>query len=321
MPILVLPVRTGTTSISQTGGNADLTAFLDHLASHPNVAPFMSRLLIQRLVTSNPSHEYVGRVSAAFTSSGGDLKAVLRAILLDSEARDYDRRTTPTHGLVREPYTRYVAMARILEAAPADPVVAGGRYRGFGAINDDFLQRPLSAPSVFNFYSPENRPAGPLRDLGLVSPEMQIINSVSSITTPNLYSSRLRVTSQTLSIAPIPNNDGWTQLNPTGQSDITETPANEFLWNTRINEQPWVDLILSNPSALAPDAMVTKLDEMLCYGNMSQPTFRAITRCLNRLPDPFAASLTDVVRSERLRARLRNAIHLITTSADYAVLK
>lgn len=307
---LVLPARTGTTSTSQTGGDADLTAFLDHLANHPNVAPFISRLLIQRLVTSNPSHEYIGRVSAAFTSSGGDLKQVLRAILLDTEARDYGQLAVPSHGVVREPYTRYVAMARILEAAPADATVSGGRYRGFGALNDDFLQRPLSAPSVFNFYSPENRPAGPLRDLGLVSPEMQIINSVSSITTPNVYSSRLRVTSQAYVAG---TNDGFTQLNPTGQSDA--------LWSTRINEQPWVDQIVSNPAALAPDAMVAKLDEMLCYGNMSQPTFRAITRCLNRLPDPFAANQTDIVRSERLRARLRNAIHLITTSADYAVLK
>lgn len=318
---LVLPARTGTTSTSQTGGDADLTEFLDYLANHPNVAPFISRLLIQRLVSSNPSHEYIGRVSVAFTSSGGDLKQVLRAILMDSEARDYGQLAVPGHGQVREPYTRYVAMARILEAAPAD-ASAGGRYRGFGAINDDFLQRPLSAPSVFNFYSPENRPAGPLRDLGLVSPEMQIINSVSSITTPNLYSSRLRVTSQTYSTSAVPpNNDGWTQLNPTGQSDNAETPDNEYLWNTRINEQPWVDQIVTNPAALAPDAMVAKLDEMLCYGNLSQPTFRAVTRALNRLPDPFAASLTDIVRSERLRARLRNAIHLITTSADYAVLK
>lgn len=318
---LVLPARTGTTSTSQTGGDADLTEFLDHLANHPNVAPFISRLLIQRLVSSNPSHEYIGRVSAVFTSSGGDLKQVLRAILMDSEARDYGQLSVPGHGQVREPYTRYVAMARILEAAPAD-ASAGGRYRGFGAINDDFLQRPLSAPSVFNFYSPENRPAGPLRDLGLVSPEMQIINSVSSITAPNLYSSRLRVTSQTYSTSAVPpNNDGWTQLNPTGQSDNAVTPDNEYLWNTRINEQPWVDQIIANPTALAPDAMVAKLDEMLCYGNLSQPTFRAVTRALNRLPDPFAASLTDIVRSERVRARLRNAIHLITTSADYAVLK
>lgn len=317
-PVLNLPARTGTTTNSQTGGNADLSDFLDYLANHPNTAPFISRLLIQRLVTSNPSPAYVGRVSAVFTSSGGDFKQVIRAILLDNEARDYSKLSDPTHGQVREPYTRYIAMARILEAAPADPS-AGGRYRGFSSLDGDFLQRPLSAPSVFNFYSPENKPAGPLRDAGLVSPEMQIINSVSSITCPNVYSSRLNVTNQTLTP---PTNSGQSRLNPTEQTDnAATTEINEYLWNTRINEQPWLDLATSDPAALAPDAMVARLDEMLCYGNMSQATFRAITRALNRQSDPFASGITTIVRDERIRARLRNAIHLITTSADYAVLK
>ena len=318
--ILNLPARTGTISTSTTGGDADLAEFLDFLTSHPNTAPFISHLLIQRLVTSNPTPAYVGRVSAAFTASSGDLKQVIRAILLDSEARDYSRLAVASHGLVREPYTRYIAMARVFEAAPADPVVSSGRYRGFGSLDGDFLQRPLSAPSVFNFYSPDNKPVGPLRDAGLVSPEMQINNSVSSITGPNVYSNRLSVTSTTLNTDPIPTNVGWTQLNPTTQNDNAATPQNEFLRNTRINEQPWLDLATTNPAALAPDTMVAALDELLCYGNMSQPTFRAITRALNRQDDPFATA-DPILRDRRIRARLRNAIHLITTSADYSVLK
>jgi uncharacterized protein (DUF1800 family) len=315
---LELPARTGTTT-SQTGGDADLTAFLDYLATHPNTAPFISRLLIQRLVTSNPTPAYVTRVSSVFADSGGDFKQILRAILLDSEARGHSQLADPAHGLVREPYTRYVAMARVFEAAPADPSAAG-RYRGFGSLDGNFLQRPLSAPSVFNFYSPENKPPGPLRDSGLASPEMQIINSVSSITGPNVYSNQLRVTSTTLNTDTIPTNGGWTQLNTSQQNDNTATPENENFWNTRINEQPWLDLATSNPAALAPDAMVAKLDELLCYGKMGQPTFRAITRALNRQSDPFATA-DPIVRDQRIRARLRNAIHLVTTSADYAVLK
>jgi uncharacterized protein (DUF1800 family) len=319
-PTLDLPARSGTSTNSQTGGDADLDAFLDYLATHPNTAPFISRLLIQRFVTSNPTPAYVARVSTVFTSSGGDLKEILRAILLDTEARDPSRLTHPAHGLVREPYTRYVAMARVFEAAPADPS-AGGRYRGFGSLDGNLLQRPLSAPSVFNFYSPENKPAGPLRDNGLASPEMQIINSVSSITGPNVYSDQLRVTSTTLNTSTPPTNGGWTQLNPTTQNDNGTTPENEYFWNTRINEQAWLDLANTDPAALAPDAMVAKLDRLLCYGNLSQPSFRAITRALNRLDDPFASGITELVRDQRIRARLRNAIHLITTSADYAVLK
>jgi hypothetical protein len=209
-------------------------------------------------------------------------------------------------------------MARALEAAPADAEVSGGRYRGFGNLDGDFLQRPLSAPSVFNFYSPEYKPAGPLRDSGLSAPELQIINSVTSITGPNRFSSALSVTSTSLNISAIPTNGGWTQLNTSGQSDNAATPENEFLRNTRINEAAW---LAKSQSELAPDAMVAALDELLCYGNMSQPTFRAITRALNRLSDPFASGITTIVRDERIRARLRNAIHLVTTSADYAVLK
>jgi uncharacterized protein (DUF1800 family) len=319
MAPLVLPARTGTTATSQTGGDADLTAFLDHLASHPSVAPFISRLLIQRFITSNPTPAYVGRVSSAFTTTGGDLKAVIRAILLDSEARDYSRISLPTHGVVREPYTRYIALARTFEAAPPDPS-AGGRYRGFGGLDGDFLQRPLSAPSVFNFYSPENKPAGPLRDNGLVSPEMQITNGVTSILGPNRYSTALSVTSTTLNTSNPPTNGGWTQVNSSGQTNVTTTDVNENLWNTRLKEQPWLDLATTNPAALSPDAMVAALDELLCYGNLSQPTFRAITRALNRQEDPFTTA-DQIARAQRIRARLRNAIHLITTSADYAVLK
>ncbi|MCA3039458.1 MAG: DUF1800 family protein, partial [Rhodocyclaceae bacterium] len=69
----------------------DLTMALDHLFSHPNVAPFISKQLIQKLVSGDPSPAYVGRVSAVFNNNGagvrGDLKAVVRAILLDPEAR------------------------------------------------------------------------------------------------------------------------------------------------------------------------------------------------------------------------------------------
>ena len=316
---LVLPARTASSPDTGAAGDADLGAFLDFLAGHPNVAPFISRLLIQRLVTSNPTPAYVGRVSAAFSGSGGDLKQVFRAILLDEEARDPSWMTEEGHGLVREPYTRYVAMARALDAAPAD-ASAGGRYRGFGSLDGDFLQRPLSAPSVFNFYSPENKPIGPLRDAGLNSPEMQIINGVTAITGPDRYSSALSVTNQTLNTNTIPTNSGWTQINRSGQSDNAATPENEYLWNTRIDEQRWLDLAITDPAALAPDAMVAALDDLLCHGGMGQPTFRAITRALNRLDDPFATA-DPVIRDRRIRARLRNAIHLITTSADYAVLK
>src|SRR5262249_3036378 len=93
----------------------DLNLAIDHIYSHPNVAPFISKQLIQKLVTSNPSPEYVARVSAVFNAnrtSDTQLKEVVRAILLDEEARGEDR-PDPTYGHLTESVlgmTRFLRM-------------------------------------------------------------------------------------------------------------------------------------------------------------------------------------------------------------------
>jgi uncharacterized protein (DUF1800 family) len=308
---LNLPARTASNPDTGAAGNADLAAALDHLANHPNVGPFIARLLIQRLVTSNPTPAYIGRVSAVFANNGsnvrGDLKAVLKAILLDPEARDPSRLDVATHGLVREPYTRYVAAARAFNAAPADPISSGGRFRGFGSVDGDFLQRPLSAPSVFNFYSPDYRPPGAARTAHLASPELQIINSVTSISAPNRFSSAFAATSSAANV---------TQFNQSTQSDNAASPGvNESTWNTRADEAAWLPLATGDP-----DAFVAALDRALCHGRMSPATFRAVTRALRRLDDPLATA-DPALRDQRARARLRIAAHLVTVSADFSVLK
>ena len=148
-------------------GLQDIDAAIDNLFDHPNIGPFIGRLLIQRLVTSNPSPAYVARVSAAFAGNStgtprGDMKAILRAVLLDPEA--------PSGIHLREPFLRFVALNRILHATSDD-----GTYPAVGYIAQFLLQQHvLSAPSVFNFYSPAFSPAGELERGGLVSPEFQI---------------------------------------------------------------------------------------------------------------------------------------------------
>lgn len=307
---LELPARAASNPDTGAAGDADLAATLDYLASHPNVGPFISRQLIQRLVTSNPTPNYISRVSAVFADNGsgvrGDLKAVVRAILLDTEAREPDRMADPAHGQVREPYTRFVAFARALEAAPAD-ATAGGRYRGFGSLDGDLLQRPLSAPSVFNFYSPDYLPPGEMTDAGLVSPEMQVINSVTAITGPNRFSSALAATSV---VNP-------TQVNPAAVADDGATPGvNESLWNTRVNEARWLPLTHG-----APERLVQELDFALCRGTMTPATFRAVTRAIARLNDPAEAGLTEADRQGRERQRFRIAAHLVSISTEASVLK
>ena len=175
-------------------GMADIEMAIDHLFHHPNVGPFLGTRLIQFLVTSNPSPAYVERVSTAFDDNGsgvrGDMKAVLRAILLDPEARDPARIDDPSFGKVREPFTRWVHLGRAFHATSDS-----GLFRHFGIpdpIDADpqlegvFLaQYPLFAPSVFNFFSPVHQPAGALASAGLTAPEMEIIHAFTSIATVN----------------------------------------------------------------------------------------------------------------------------------------
>lgn len=174
----------GTTIPAQTLTSADtkgdLKIALDTLFNHPNVGPFIGRQLIQRLVTSNPSPAYIGRVTAAFNNNGsgirGDMKAVWRAILLDPEARSVS--TANSAGKVREPVVRLANFMRAFNASSVS-----GRFEGIGNTNDPATrlgQTPMFAPSVFNFYRPGYVPSSqPIANAGLVAPELQIVDDVS----------------------------------------------------------------------------------------------------------------------------------------------
>ena len=161
----------------------DLTDALDNIFNHPNVPPFISKQLIQRFVTSNPSPAYVQRVASVFADNGagvrGDLAAVIRAILTDDEARNSSHLSDPTYGKLKEPLLRYLNILRAFEARSPT-----GRY---GNWNPEFgyLQRPLGSPSVFNFFKPGFQLPGPIRDQGLVSPEFQITSETTVISVAN----------------------------------------------------------------------------------------------------------------------------------------
>ena len=116
---------------------ADVDAAVSNLFHHPNVGPFIGRLLIQRLVTSNPSPAYVARVSAAFDAAPrGDLGRTVKAILMDSEARDPAKIADPTFGKLREPFLKVVNFARAFNATSAE----GWYYlSGFDAVVPAFL--------------------------------------------------------------------------------------------------------------------------------------------------------------------------------------
>ena len=273
---------------SPPNGQADVDSALTHLFNHPNVGPFFSRLLIQRLVKSNPSPAYIGRVTAAFNDDGsgvrGNLKAVIRAILLDPEARDCALVDGIAGGLLREPILRYTNIARAFDALALD-----GTFR---TTNYDYLekteQRPLSSPSVFNFYKSDYQPIGPITDAGLVAPEFQITHAQSILG----YANHLHE---------------WTFR----EHDLIE------YWSLFAGETwdedkvPMLDLAYEYTLAENEEYadLVDRLNTILAHGNMNGETQQTIINTISQIP------------AYENELRVRMAIFLTMISPDYLIMR
>ena len=173
----------GTTIPAGTDATRSLTLALDAIFGHPNVAPFFSRQLIQRLVTSNPSPTYVARVAGVFNDDGGgtkgNLRAVVRALLLDDEARSAAVAASPSYGKLREPMLRLAAWARAYGAASPSGAWAVGNTSDAAR---GLAQSPLRSATVFNFFRPGYVPPdSALASAALVGPEFQIANESSVV--------------------------------------------------------------------------------------------------------------------------------------------
>jgi uncharacterized protein (DUF1800 family) len=158
---------------------ADLTAALQNIFNHPNVGPFISKQLIERLVSSNPSPDYVGRVAAVFADNGsgvrGDLKAVVTAILLDPEARrgDDPAQAQPSDGHLKEPVLFITNLLRGMNGTSDGSNLAD--------VASDMKQPPFFSPTVFNFYHPDHVIEGTT----LFGPEFEIFNTSTTISRIN----------------------------------------------------------------------------------------------------------------------------------------
>jgi uncharacterized protein (DUF1800 family) len=234
-------------------GTKDVQDAIDNLFQHPNVGPFLSRRLIQRLVTSNPSPGYVGRVAAVFADDGagvrGNLRAVVRSILLDPEAATAPGSSDFARGRLQESFLRRVHLARAFDArSPASEwrISDPGTPVSFG-------QRPLSSPSVFNFFLPDHQPTGEIADLGIVAPEFQIVTAVTAITSAN---------------------DLRRQVDGAMNNDDDE------VFEARLD--------LSDEIAIASDVrrLVDRLDLLLMRGEMSTAMRGILVSALTRLDDP-----------------------------------
>lgn len=282
-------------------GMTDIQQAVDFLFNHPNTAPFVSYRLIQRLVKSNPSPAYVGRVAAAFENNGqgvrGDMKAVIKAILLDIEARSAEAMADPTHGKLREP------MLRFAHVANAMPLYASrSRYWNNGY---DFYeatrQHVMYSPSVFNFYLPDFRPVGDIASQNLVAPEFKLHNTSSSIT----YINRV---------------NGWVGGVWFDQEQQQLNEWGSLFWSWHGSEQygeDYVRLVFSELEPIAEDSenVINELDRIFTHGQLSDETRQLMRTSLNGIYWTWGNPI------EWRSHRVRSALYLILNSPDYNIFK
>lgn len=265
-------------------GIQDIDAAIDNLFNHNNIAPFIAIRLIQQMVKSNPSPAYISRVSAAFNNTKGvrgDMKAVIKAILLDEEARSCNWINNPFSGKLIEPMVRYFNVVRQIDLDNKDGVnwnVASHFYNATG-------QAPLAAPHVFNFYLPEYVPNQDFADAKLVGPEFEIHNSASSINYLN------QVDSWT--------NNRWYKVLRTWDLGLEGTA---------------LDFEGLKYYAQDSEVLVNQLDKLFTHGMLSNETKQIIVDAV----EPIKTGWGDVKYTD---LRVKMALYLIMISPDYTILK
>lgn len=161
------------------GPEKDLKDALDNIANHPNVGPFIVKHLITKLITSNPSPQYVSDVVQVFNENvngeRGNLGSTIKAILMHSEARQGHLEKPETFGKIKEPLLRISQIWRAFEPESIHPDF------DYGWVANELQQAPLASPSVFNFFSPEFSQPGLIKDNNLLSPEFEILDETSMI--------------------------------------------------------------------------------------------------------------------------------------------
>ena len=274
---------------------ASFDAAMDYLLSHPNVAPFIAKQMIQKFVLSNPSPEYIRRVAEAFqvgryrmpsgTYVGDgrrcDMKATLSAVLLDDEARDRNRANDPEYGKVRSPLLRFAQIYRVF--GNVEGVSENGKVKEIhhlGNYNDIYNMPFMRAESVFNFYRPGFSPPGSeLADRGLLAPEMALMT-----------------TSQVINI-----------------TDIVRT---EMTAGSNVNNLTAYDPPRYLEMSRDIDALVDELDVLLTYGSLEpdgSDHIRSTLKEIGKFETPEGLSDT------QLGQRLQYAAALFMTSPEYIV--
>ena len=269
---------------SGQSGDQDLEAALDNIFYHPNVAPFISKILIQQFVTSNPTPAYVRRIADVFSDTAGggidrgNLRRVIRAILLDPEARG-NNKTDPDYGHLKEPVLYATNFLRSLDAKSADRLTLSDGVINGVTLNLD--QDVFNPPTVFSYYLFEYN----LPNTNLYAPEFNIMTTGTALKRPNLI------------------NQFVFHLTFRG---ISANPSNNIPLGTSIS------LARYQPRAAADltgAQLVDTLNRELMHGAMSSAVRTQIMNAVQ------AVSSADSLR------RTRTAVYLVTTAPQYQVLR
>ncbi len=267
----------------------DLNQALDNIFNHPNVAPFISKILIRQLVTSNPTPAYVARISAVFNNNGngirGDLKAVVKAILLDPEARG-NLKTDPLYGHLKEPNLFVANFLRALHAEANTGAAVNCNNQSDGVLNSftsSLDQDTFNPPSVFNYYQLNYQ----VPSINLAGPEFAILTTSTTLKRSNFTNQMTFGLSDgqitTMGIPADSTGSGCgTAINPANLQTLAEADA-------------------------TGGQLVDALDKLLLNGSISAP-----------MRDDILTAIQAVSPADSIK-RARTAIYLVTTSSQYQV--
>jgi uncharacterized protein (DUF1800 family) len=289
----VQPARSATVA----NAYADLNEALDNIYNHPNLAPFVSKQLIQQLVTSNPSAGYVARVTDTFNrnrTNPTQMREVARAILLDPEARG-DRKNADNYGHLKEPVLFLSNLARMFDARSADRAGNSDGYLNPDAVN--IGQDAFRPASVFSYFSPGKVAVG--GNPPVLGPEFQIQTTSTVLRRANFANQAFSPSSgRTIDVVRAPGTT------PSGIDPVTGNP----LVPTGPSGTS-VDLSPLYPLAGDPQALTDRLNVLMMHGTMSAEMKGDLVTAIG------------VVAATNAKKRVRTAVYLIASSSQYQVQK
>lgn len=278
-------------------GLQDIDDAINNLFNHPNVGPFIGYRLIQRLVKSNPSPAYINRVTQVFNNNGngvrGDMAAVIKAILLDGEARACSFLQNENNSRLKEPLIRFTHFARAVNKYNPHDYYWHVNWN----FQNDAGQGLFASPSVFNFYLPNHSPIGNIADAGLVAPEYNLHNTRTGPGYLNMVHSW---TSE------------WGRIMQTWEDWGRWQFINEEDHDNGLTEVKF-DIAYYKELAKDPTAFINELDRVFTHGTLSDHTKNVLKNTMDQLETNQWYDYQEY--------RVYLAMYILLISPDYAVMR